>query len=399
MRDLEMFLQESLELSESLLSSNEDILYKHLYSQVSNEKLRKIFSILHARLNHLFELMNERIQPFLSGGNYLAAPSRELINIIKEIPIIKANLQDTELRFEVNEYYDSVMKKCKEFLKSSNGSIIPHTFEKIDLLIDKPIFTINMMTEVKGITEKAVPVRYKGGGSYAHVYVYKDPHYKCNFAIKRAKTDLEPKELTRFKEEFKDMHRLDSPFILKAYRYNDVKNEYVMEYVEQTLDSYISKNNNILPLEKRKMLISQLLKGFQYIHSQDLLHRDISYTNILVKEFDDGTPMIKISDFGLVKRLNSLLTSDSSAVKGSINDYSDLSSVGFKEYEIRHETYALAKVIYFILTGKKTNYYKEKNDRLREFVIKAISDKEKRFTSVDEMREELKKVYRSYLAV
>lgn len=89
----------------------------------------------------------------------------------------------------------------------------------------------------------------------------------------------------------------------------------------------------------------------------------------------------------------SKLTRQGTEIKGVINDYSDLRKVGFENYEIRHETYALAQVIYFILTGRKGEFTREKNTELKKFILKAVSaNKEERFTSVKEMREELIRV-------
>jgi hypothetical protein len=72
-----------------------------------------------------------------------------------------------------------------------------------------------------------------------------------------------------------------------------------------------------------------------------------------------------------------------------------LTAIGFENYEIRHETFALAKVIYFILTGRTSNYHREKNEALNKFISRAISaDKGTRYLSVEEMKEYLySKVY------
>jgi eukaryotic-like serine/threonine-protein kinase len=170
-----------------------------------------------------------------------------------------------------------------------------------------------------------------------------------------------------------------------------------MELADQTLEKFISRNNNSIPFDKKRALVIQLLNAFEYIHSKGILHRDISYQNILIKQYDDGSLWVKVTDFGLVKLPESTLTRQGTKIKGAINDYSDLMAIGFENYEIRHETYALAQVIYFILTGRKAGrkggYTSERNNELKNFILRAVSaDKEKRFTSVGEMKEELLKV-------
>lgn len=163
-----------------------------------------------------------------------------------------------------------------------------------------------------------------------------------------------------------------------------------MEYANKTLEKFMSENNTKLNLDRRRILINQLLNAFEYIHSKGYLHRDISYQNILVKIYEDSSLMIKVSDFGLVKRPDSKLTRQGTEIKGAINDYSDLAVVGFENYEVRHETFALIKIIYFILTGRQTNFHKEKNDVVKEFILKGISsDKNERYSSIEQIRRKL----------
>lgn len=373
----------------SSYSSERVILYRSFYNEVSDEKLREIFSILHSRLNDLFSFMNHKNMPG-HGGHYNANESRELIDIIEQLRVIQATLKD-EYSFNITEEYEEILRICRSFLSGSGGSSIPDDFPRINIIEDKPIFILSDSTFVNGlVTKSSVTMKIIGEGSYAKVFKYRDPHYGCNFVIKRAKEDLRDDELERFKNEYNDLKNLDSPFIIKAYHYNHDRNEYTMEFADETLGEYINKNNNTLTFNQRRLLIIQLLNAFQYIHDKGLLHRDISYHNILVKQYEDGQLMINVSDFGLVKRPDSNLTRQGTEVKGAINDYSDLIAVGFENYEIRHETYALTQVIYFILTGRQTGYHREKNVALKDFIYRGISsDKKKRFACVAEMKKEL----------
>ena len=222
-----------------------------------------------------------------------------------------------------------------------------------------------------------------GSGSYANVYKYKDAFYNRPFILKRAKKELTDKEVARFKREFDVMNDLSSPYILEVYCYNPDKNEYIMEYMDDTLDGYIAAHNSTLTIIQRKGIAQQILRAFDYLHSKGHLHRDISPKNILIKEYDD-TLVVKLSDFGLVKIPDSTLTTVNTEFKGYFNDPA-LIVEGFNTYSIVHETYALTRVIYFVMTGK-TNTEKIMNQNLRSFVERGLNpDKAKRFQNIRDM--------------
>ena len=55
--------------------------YEELYSDISNEKLKTVFTWLHGGYMNLFRTMNERLPTGDYGAHFWADPSRELIFI------------------------------------------------------------------------------------------------------------------------------------------------------------------------------------------------------------------------------------------------------------------------------------------------------------------------------
>ncbi|MFA9375244.1 MAG: protein kinase [Lachnotalea sp.] len=189
--------------------------------------------------------------------------------------------------------------------------------------------------------------------------------------------------MERFKQEFQLLKRLHSPYIVEAYSYNDETNEYTMEYMDETIYKYVLRESSRLSFKDRKNIIAQICKGLNYIHEKKLLHRDISLVNVFVKHYDDVN-VIKLGDFGLVKNPENTLTSLQSELKGSLND-PNLVNIGFVNYEMRHETFALTRLCYFILTGR-TNINKQKNGKIKDLWRKGTSPNiNERFSSVDEL--------------
>lgn len=365
-----------------------------LYDFISNDDFRTLLSYFHSMLNHWFDVMNNDIKikydddnnVQYAGGYFHAQDSRDLLGIINEIDQLISNLKSTEYAFRLcNSNYADAIRQCRRFVVKSGGSNIPEGFPKIEIEELKPIF--ELATGIALSQDKQTiyaGMKLIGEGSYANVYRYEDPNYKIPIVLKRAKHDLDDKELERFKQEFNVLKLLHSPYIVEVYSYNETKKEYTMESMDENIYKFILNNNTKLTLETRKRYIHQICRGLEYIHNKELLHRDISLTNIFIKHYDDGVDVIKIGDFGLVKMPESTLTSLQSELKGSLND-PDLINVGFANYEMCHETYALTRLCYFILTGR-TNIDKQKDGEIKQFWIKGTNpNREYRFKSVKDL--------------
>lgn len=365
------------------INEDDDLVLKGLYSDIKNEYLRAILSVLHKRFNSLYEFMFEK---YGKNKYYNAEQSRCLIDCIDKFNELKEVLNREEgININLNEQYSNLNSFCKKFLKKINGSDIPDNLPKIKLIKYNKIFYLGEYIERDNIyNKKRYSLQEIGSGSYATVYRYKDDFYDKYFAMKKANGNLNKEELERFKREYTIMKSLSSPYILEVYSYNEQKNRYFMEYADETLDKFIKKNKN-LPKEIRKNIVNQILRAFEYIHSKDILHRDISLTNILIKKYEKNLFVVKIADFGLVKIKNSTLTKTNTEFKGSLNDPS-LMIYGFRNYNIFHEIYALTKLIFYIMTEKFIIDKNDPADMISFFKKGTNVILEERYKSVQEMK-------------
>ncbi|NMO56059.1 protein kinase family protein [Actinoplanes sp. TBRC 11911] len=334
----------------------QDLLGKYAGVQVSPAYLRlypeqaptaSVFANLHERLNALFEFMNAKAR---TNRHFNANESRELLAVIDEIRDCRAILRRLGLDLKVHEYYTQVISDCKAFLSESYGSEIPEDFPRIDLMRYEPVFLLPETVMHIPDRWKSVKLKMVGQGAFAIVYRYADPEYGKYFALKRAKRNLEEKDLIRFRQEFEMLKALRFPYVLEVYRYNADSNEYTMEYCDATLDDYIFANNKKLTFGIRKRIALQFLYGLNYLHSKGHLHRDVSYRNVLVKQYDGVAGVVKLADFGLLKERGSSLTQTESELRGTILDPTIRS---FKEYNALNEIYAIGFVLSFIFSGRK----------------------------------------------
>lgn len=336
------------------------------------------FAVLHRRLNEHFTDINGRAK---STRHYWADNSRALLSLIDDIENDLHALKRAGVDVDFDDSYQDALDRCRPWLSPSGGSEIPTDFQPIEVINYEPVFhrPVGRVKLVKQQT--SVETKMVGSGSFAHVYSYIDPDYDIPFAIKRAKRDLDERELHRFKREFEIMKGLRFPYVLQVYRYNETLNEYRMEYCDTTLREHIGKNNNRMPFAARKRIALQLLYGVNYLHIHQLLHRDISLQNILLKVFDDGAVQVKLSDFGLVKEQASAFTQTHTEMKGTIRDPM-LGS--FKDYAVVNEIYSLAHTLAYIFTGKES--LPSADNTIGRIIHKcAVNDLNMRYQSVSEL--------------
>lgn len=373
-----------------LLGDRINIEYLDLYESFHNRKIQEIFSTIHHLFVDNYSAMNERLPTGDYGNHYWAENSRELILAIEVLRGLERVLKTTNYAFSVDPYYEQVITKSMEFLVKSGGSPIPPHMEKVVIYYKDPIFRKKDSVKINSTSaeQQYADLKQIGFGSYATVYSFTDPFYDRKYVLKRANSNLNAKELERFKQEYEQMTRLSSPYIVEVYHYDGVKHEYVMEYMDFTMKDYIEKNNPTI--EERRKMVYQVFQAFKYIHSKGVLHRDISPANIMIKVFEDVN-VVKVCDFGLVKIPDSTLTTVNSEWRGCYNDPA-LISEGFGNYTILHETFALTRLVAFIMSGKPYPD-KIKDSKLKAYVEKGLSaDKTKRFQSVEEMAAEFRRI-------
>ncbi|MBK9141943.1 MAG: protein kinase [Candidatus Melainabacteria bacterium] len=109
----------------------------------------------------------------------------------------------------------------------------------------------------------------------------------------------------RFEIEAKAGSRLTHPNLVSIFDYGvtaDGKPYMVMEFIEgQSLESFISQNDR-MEIEMFLSVFEQIGKALQYIHRQNIVHRDIKSSNIMLQVIE-GDLYAKLVDFGIAKVL------------------------------------------------------------------------------------------------
>ena len=108
--------------------------------------------------------------------------------------------------------------------------------------------------------------------------------------------------LKRFVDEAQTLARFDHHHIVKVYRYFKAYGTayIVMEYAEgETLSAYLERQGTLREAELKGILYP-LLDGLAAVHEADILHRDITPRNIMLRD-EDGSPVLL--DFGAAREV------------------------------------------------------------------------------------------------
>ena len=118
----------------------------------------------------------------------------------------------------------------------------------------------------------------------------------------------------------------------------------------ETLSDRVKSAGNMSEKDVKKLLTS-LLPILEYIHSKQIIHRDIKPQNVLVRKCDDEPVLI---DFGVVKETISQVVntwdSDLTASMGTPQFMSPEQAAGRPEYS--SDLYSLGLTAIYLLTGK-----------------------------------------------
>lgn len=217
--------------------------------------------------------------------------------------------KETQSKFNnstnINKYSNTQMtlkNKCKNI--HSNSAIPNEQFFKP--LKKRLITKLNNHSKVfHGLDlSKLLYTGYSlGEGYFGKVELVKLKANDKLYALKilRKSKIKEKKNFEHLMNEISILKDTEFPFILKIYStFQDEQRLYMlMEYVEGGELMKIMSKERIFSEKLIKFVVSQIVLILEYLHSQNIIYRDIKPENILI----DMNGYIKLADFGLSKYL------------------------------------------------------------------------------------------------
>lgn len=157
----------------------------------------------------------------------------------------------------------------------------------------------------------------------------------------------------------------------------------ILEYISGTSLEEKMKEQGVFSEKDAMSIMSQIACGLEFIHSFDIIHRDINPANILIS----SDQVVKITDLGIARSKKENQRTDTS-ILGTVG-YAAPEQFGFAQTDVRTDIYSLGVLLNVMLTGKLPTV-RIHNGKLRAVIEKAIQiSPEERFQTIDAFRVEM----------
>lgn len=387
--------------------------YIELNSEKNKNQELEYFAIISTRRTNVF-LINETIFHFLK---YFELPNSlsDIHELYKKAYNIESVEEEKLLANQLNSFFKDLTERKWIIPEDKTEKLVEldTLFQKKDTFLNYKVLSI------------------LGNNKITDVYLVRDLKTNQKSVIKllnKAKFKDEKsfnKYLFHFKEEYNFLIKFNSIYINKTLGFKSYKKQPYIK-LKQVQGISVSKyvKNNKLSTPQKMALVLKMLKGFALIHTKNVYHGDIHFSNILVKK--NGVPVI--IDFGYSNKVELITETEKGKVRnGGVYAFipperalRSLDRRFSKVTQFQAEVYQIGLIIYYIFTknlpfkadtwktmvDEKQNLNLSENDVflkrrmpniVKQFITKSLElNPENRFESAIKMHSNWKDICKNY---
>ena len=313
-------------------------------------------------------------------------------------------------------------KRFEDIVRNSNLSREKPDFNNIKEESRISISNRLFINEIKEIPETKYKIKkLLGVGSFGRVFLAQNIYTSEYIAMKEIpKTSEDLLTDSEIIDEIEILKNLDHPDIVRIMEfYNTEKCYYIInEYCPG--GELFDQVNNKFSESQIAVMFRQILSGLAYLHSNNIIHRDLKLENILIKEIEKSKEtnedlfVLKIIDFGTAKIFDK--NKKANAIVGS--SYYIAPEVLNKKYNRECDLWSAGVILYMFIVGeppfngkddreimekvKKGNYSKKEerwlnaSNEVKDLISKLlIYEPEKRLTALEALKHPWLKVTNS----
>jgi serine/threonine-protein kinase len=211
------------------------------------------------------------------------------------------------------------------------------------------------------IAEKFEVERVLGVGGMGVVVAARHIHLGQRVAVKflRARAAENKEAALRFVREARAAVALQSPHVVRVTDVGTLATGLpymVMEHLSGDDLSTVIEQRGALPVEEACDYVLQACEALAEAHAAGIVHRDLKPSNLFLTRKPDGSPFVKVLDFGISKAIDPSaqeqnLTATSS-VMGSPLYMSPEQLRSAKKVDLRTDVWALGVILFELTTGR-----------------------------------------------
>jgi serine/threonine protein kinase/Flp pilus assembly protein TadD len=178
-------------------------------------------------------------------------------------------------------------------------------------------------------------------------------------ALKVLKPGMDTRQvIARFEAERQALALMDHPNIAKVLDAGETSSGrpyFVMELVKGLAITEFCDDSHLLVRQRLELFVS-VCQAVQHAHQKGIIHRDLKPSNILVT-LHDGTPVVKVIDFGIAKALGqqltdkTLFTNFAQLMGTPIYMSPEQAELSGLDMDTRTDIYSLGVLLYELLTS------------------------------------------------